>query len=464
MSDLIPPSIPEGGGGQTPLKKQTEDKGGNYQHIDINAANLHKGIHAKASFWAVLAFAAFECFGVCFWEIADGCAGFKNVIFHWLSLSFLVAGIFGAAHQIIEDRKKRWQMWILFIIPCFLCYCASYLIWCPPKPDLPQLNQTIWQPPELPPGCSNVMVSFGNIGFGYSINGVEMAGKHGKKFLIKDLPEPFTKGIEKSPNYSPRRREMWLKETSGFYIAGNFYEFPAIPYIESNRLYVEVQVPFSSEKQKVIMDDNFDSVLPIPLRWDRNYNTNTYFYEVVNELTNPVLQIIYVAPNIIQINGIFQESGNSVLESFYQPASLYTFTPKLLGIYTNQTNFADLSITSINTSITNFDERFYFNATDSPAVINTFLTNELYRATYPNQRRFYKYPSNEYPGVFNDWVTVMTTWRGTFVVNPTNRSELDPLPKTLGEKIALGVAYGTIAAGILWMGFGWIFYQKRSNV
>jgi hypothetical protein len=431
---------------------------------------MHKGNATETFLFSTLAFAVFECFGVYFWEIADAVTGIYLIFFHWISLCCLVAGIFAAAHQIIEDKRKRMRLWAWFILPCLFNVLVGYAVWHPipqyPLPIPPQpigASQARWLPPELPVGCSNVVVFFGGQGIVYPLSIAEIVD-NSKQIPIKDLPKAFTEGMNKIPNYSPRKRDVWVKLTPTYSIGGKSFDYPITPYIESNRLYVEVQLPFSNEKQKVVMDDNFDSELPVPLLWDRNYSTNViYNYEVVNELTNPVLQIFYIAPNAVVVCGIFQEAGNCVLESFGQTPALFSFTAKLSEIYTNQTNLVNQSVKTVNLDAYKFNEMLTFSRTDSLASVGEMETNELYRPTYSGQRAFFKYPSSLNPGVFADWVTVIRMPFGLYYVNPTNRSQLDLQIEESNSRTVAFFAYGIISAGILWIGFGWFFYQKPFN-
>ena len=146
-----------------------------------------------------------------------------------------------------------------------------------------------WLPPELPPGSSNVTIFFGTQPFAYPRQMAEiLAATNGVKFEIKDLPDYFIKDLDTMPNYTPRLKNIWFRAGSENTTIGNkTFAYPILPVIISNRLYIEVQIPFSNEKKTLIMNDAFDSDLPIPRLWDRNYSTNydeygngTFFYEL----------------------------------------------------------------------------------------------------------------------------------------------------------------------------------------
>ena len=268
-------------------------------------------------------------------------------------------------------------------------------------------TNTAWLPPELPPGCSNVIVFFGANGMNYSRLAAEISPE-GTKFEVKDLPDFYLQNLDKMPGYSPRMKYLWIKESPAYSIGGKIVPYPVQPIIISNRLYVEVEIPFLNEKRKIVMSDDFDPDLPIPPKWDRNFSTNyyangivsggIYVYEVVNELTNPILQVAYAAPNVVFINGIFKVDENSILEAFgtNQPM-LLTFTNRVsAGLESTQ------RITTVSLEGTNFSEILQIYTNDSIGSIGEMMTNEFYRPMFPGQRAIFKYPSDRNLGVFND--------------------------------------------------------------
>jgi len=269
---------------------------------------------------------------------------------------------------------------------------------------------TNWLPPELPPDCSNVVIYLGSSPVVYSRFMAGISGE-GTKFSIKDVPDYFLSGYENSPNYSPRNNDMYLKYATTMTVGGKTFSYPVQPIIISNRLYVEVEIPFSNKKPKLVMSDSFDPELPIPRLWDRNYSTNyfansiksggVYAYEVVNELTNPVLQVAYAAPNVVIVNGIFQVDANSILETFGQYPQLITMNVNVTDINTTQ------RITTISLQGTNFSEIIAIHTNDSTAFVGEMFTNEFYRPIFPGQRPIFKYPSSRHPGVFADDVQVI---------------------------------------------------------
>jgi len=217
------------------------------------------------------------------------------------------------------------------------------------------------------------------------------------------------------------KRNLWFrKEDVKTTIGDKTFSFPIQPVEISNRIYVEVEVPFLNEKRKLVMSDAFDSaLLPKPQRWDRNYSTNydeygngIYYYEVVNELTNPILQVAYAAPNIILVNGIFKVDSNSIYAAFNQPPILITFSNHIF--YDLQTT---QRITTISLQSQTFSEIVAFKTNDTIADMGKIWTNEFYRPIFQYQRRIFKYPSSLNLGTFEDW-------------NITNNSDTKTLDRT----------------------------------
>lgn len=278
-----------------------------------------------------------------------------------------------------------------------------------PVPPTVETN-TGWMPPPLPPGCSNVVVYFGAMPFVLPIKMAEVSPDlPGTEFAIKDLPDIFLKDLDKVPNYSPRMKTTRIRSWMNTIIGGRTIPSPVQPVVVSNRLYIEVEIPFSNEKRKLVMSDSFCSDLPIPRLWDVNYSTNygpnggIYAFEVVNELTNPVLQVGYTAPNVVHVNGIFQVDSNCILASFGGIPELCTFA--LINDPTQSAMKAALEID-------NFRETLVINSNETLADFGQRFTNELFRPIFKYQRPIFKYPSYRNLGVFQSW-EVETNSKGT---------------------------------------------------
>lgn len=244
-----------------------------------------------------------------------------------------------------------------------------------------------WQPPDLPTGCSNVTIYFGNERMDIPLLFAEISPEQsGTKFLIKDLPDIFLKDADKMTHYSPHQKYMWIRwEFTKQDYGGKTVSLPISPFVISNRFYIEVELPYSHERHKVVMSDEFDTELSnLPKLWDWNYGTNVCAYEIVNENTNPVLQVFYTEPNVIHVNGVFILDTNSVLQSFGGPPQLQTVT-----------NYKYINLTNMQ-EITNISEYLGTNS------VGEFITNAFYNSKYPNQKAIFKYPSNRNPGVLAD--------------------------------------------------------------
>jgi hypothetical protein len=247
-------------------------------------------------------------------------------------------------------------------------------------PSAPE--KSAWQPPELPPNCSNVLISLGGLTMNLPIIlALVPSEPSSAQFLMRDLPPELTRDVDKLTNYSPRIRRLWLRRQSMEYtIGGKKIEFPIAPLVRSNRLYIQVDVPFQNTKRTILMSDDFDPELsPVPRLWDRNYCSNCF--ELVNEHTNPVLQVIYKRPNEVQVNGIFLVDTYDLLVSF---GALPVLLSPQLAFYDNQ-------------STQMVDPRVLSKVSSNLAV--SVDTNAAYGIPFPDQKPIFKYPSWKYPGV-----------------------------------------------------------------
>lgn len=253
---------------------------------------------------------------------------------------------------------------------------------------------TNWLPPELSPDCTNVTLFFGTSPFNFSRVVAEISTEStGTKFALKDLPDFMLKDTDKLPNHSPRNKYMWIKWNTVQQVYGDTkVDLPLLPFVVSNRFYVEVQMPFLSEKRKVMMSEEFNSALAkIPDSWDWNYSTNyddnrgVFICELVNEFTNPVLQVFYLRPDTILVNGVFVVDTNKVLWAFNCPPQLYTLGPYIFINTTNGQEITDIS---------------KYMGTNT---IGEIITNALYNLKLPGQRSIFKHPSGIHLGEFEDW-------------------------------------------------------------
>jgi hypothetical protein len=219
----------------------------------------------------------------------------------------------------------------------------------------------------------------------------------GTKFAIKDLPDYMLTDMNKMPDYSPHLENMWIRWSSVKQGYGDkIIDLPILPFVISNRFYVDVQIPFLNERRKLVMSREFDPELSkLPHKWDWNYSTNysstrgEYYYEIVNEFTNPILQVFYSAPNEIHVFGIFIVDTNQMLETFGGPPQLLTLSSKFI----NTTNMQE---------ITNV---FYISEALGTNSIGDIMTNYMYDLKFPESKTIFKYPFNRNPGAFEDRFT-----------------------------------------------------------
>jgi len=139
------------------------------------------------------------------------------------------------------------------------------------------------------------------------------------------------------------------------------------------------------------MSDEFDSTLSsLPNNWDRNFHTNYFVYEIVNEHTNPVLQVAYPSANEIVVNGLFVVSTNQFLEGFWQPPQLMTLTHTFITL----TNMEPIPEGSLRVAL-------------GTNTVGELITNAMYNWTFPGRKAWFKYPSNRNRSVLADDFSVL---------------------------------------------------------
>lgn len=391
-------------------KKITQEPQDDGSQNGADGESHHHRIEAKAYFFIFL------------WVFADFLIGLGHV--------HLAVWCFGIVLWLVMTvttyhAQKGWprlgkHLWVMHI---GVCLAIPIILWCLSRSNQTPETQTApgpiqalaWQPPELPPGCSNVSVSFGTMRIDVPIWVAKMPHKvsdtnlygtnvfttqitsnialtvyHGGdietnkeaiKYLVKDLPSSFVSNAEKSPDYSPRKRHMSF--TSQFWRAqmptGKIIDTPVWPFVVSNRLYVDVEIPFINQRRRILMDTNMDSELTnLPRLWDINYDSNKF--EVVNENTNPVLQVMYKSPNEVQVNGIYIVDNIDVYAAF-NSAPLWMYEV-IVAVSQQSTQLMEL-------------EDFEKHATNMVFRVDT---NSVFKADFSNTRPIFKYPSWKYLG------------------------------------------------------------------
>lgn len=189
----------------------------------------------------------------------------KVILPTWIFLCFLFGVIiYKSSHQLPEQTLK-----------------TLGVVEREPKVALETLGVTPkWQPPELPKDCSSVNVRLGGTTFGCPPALLQSNAISVDNFMhILGFPRG---------------------------------ESPIVPHIKNNCLYIAVKSLLRTNLDTVFMNEDLD--YPLPPKWDRNYNSNAL--EIVAEDGLPALQVIYLRPDFIQVNGIFFISENTGLIAF----------------------------------------------------------------------------------------------------------------------------------------------------
>jgi len=197
-------------------------------------------------------------------------------------------------------------------------------------------------------------------------------------YPIKDLPHDFISKAVEMPDFSPRKRHFsfdsqFLKvQTSD----GKNIDFPVWPIVVSNRLYVDVAIPYINERRRIIMDTNLEMTLTnLPIKWDINYNSNRF--EIVNQDTNPILQVVYSSPSEVHVNGVYIIDKFEIYEAFDSPDT--TFSEQIIFGGLKDTQFYKMNIDEFEKAFKN--------------IVFVMDSNSVYNAKFPEQKAIFKYPS-----------------------------------------------------------------------
>ena len=181
----------------------------------------------------------------------------------------LVASVCGAMGLRLELRNHHWLKWQYNGATC-LVVVVAFVIGVPVILREACLNEPKqpaeikrWLPPELPQGCSNVVLWFGGEGHIFPIWRLQQfpPAPASAKVPIKTLPPEFGTNLNKLPNYSPRVRNVFVRSDIEYRIGGKTVSYPISPHVISNRLFVDVEIPFLNEKRTILMSDDVDSEL-----------------------------------------------------------------------------------------------------------------------------------------------------------------------------------------------------------
>jgi hypothetical protein len=291
----------------------------------------------------------------------------------------------------LSERFKRLSIWnklgVIASIVGILAFILTVITLAIPQRALPpnpagsksvESDTVGWLPPELPPGCSNIIVRFGDQPFFVPIWEAEFPpDETAVQYHIRDLPP------ELRNTFPARMKYVFIRSTPG---GSGTVVFPFQPFVISNRFFMYVEIPFLDKKRKILMSDDMDSQLTqLPDSWDYNYSANSNVFEIVNGHTNPVLQVIYKSANDIQVNGVFfsfDGKTNRISKAFPGIQSpFYVVFPSLDTQTLQQVSASNL------------------NRPQAPAFVH-IATDSVYDWATPTQKAIFKYPANFYPGVF----------------------------------------------------------------
>jgi hypothetical protein len=325
-----------------------------------------------------------EIFSLILWQVADIVHGYLTGFVHWLSVCGFLAG---AGYLSNRALKRSMLVWISYAAICLLVaplfILSSLRVRSLIRAQQADENKIArWQPPELPPNCSNVFVSFGGQRITVPVWAANISAEtSGTKFLLKDAPPELTNGYDKLPGFTRTSSNIFLRwESMQTTVGGKTVNYPIIPHIKNNRLFVYVETPFKNEKRIISMSNDLDS--EIPQTWDRNYSSNAF--EVVNEDGRPILQVFYKRSNEIQVNGVFIVNNYDVYESFGALPLLISPRVRIAGNQTTQ-----------ELEIEDFKKMF-------PKVVASVDTNAVYAIKFTDQKPMFKYPAWKHLGEYSN--------------------------------------------------------------
>jgi hypothetical protein len=274
--DLIPSTTPKEGGDEKATANAASNEHGTKPKNQFNPKprGTRKNHRLSKAQWAEF----LSLSSVIFWASSDliVCHDIKRIC---LLVVALFVGYAASGYFLNKLFKGlRWVLVILIglgLLTSGIAYKNSRPI--PLSPAEPKVTlETLgvvgkWRPPELPKDCQMVFVRLGGSRFGASVN------------LLPTFPDATNNNS--------------LMHVIGFGHAGS----PIIPYIKDNRFYIAVKNLLRTNLDTVFMNEDLDYSLPP--QWDRNYSSEAF--EIVAEDGLPVLQIAYLRPDMIQVNGIF---------------------------------------------------------------------------------------------------------------------------------------------------------------
>jgi hypothetical protein len=245
--------------------------------------------------------------------------------------------------------------------------------------QVPEITNALsWHPPELPVGCTNVVKWFGASPVSVTRRVAEMAAQtNGASFLRKDWPNITNEMGSNNTfvltnDFTPRDWHIIAKMSGVSLKIGNqIVDDPIMPFILSNRLFIDAKIPFDNKYHKIVMSHDTESEFNIPSTWDVNFNSDSY--EIVTGQTNPVFQAFYTSPNEIHLNAIYILNATNIFAA-------WNFNPSIFTLF--HTNHAEPTA-ALKNSI------FYLD------------TNTSYDLPLFSRKTIFKYPSWKYPSTLN---------------------------------------------------------------
>jgi hypothetical protein len=323
---------------------------------------------------------------------------FVNGNWHqWFVIAFLSAGTFQLAASIyvwlirkgVSDDNALFDSFFFTSLAGTIVAFTYIATW----PAPPTGKQSRWIPPELPSGCTNVIIRYGSKVQNWPRSWILTTPETGH-ILLTNLPDLFG-NFRTSSIYSPRDRDIYIEYYSFVRIGTNQEPDAIWPYIVSNRLYIAIRAPYANRAVPLLMDYEglYEFTGKCPALWDFNCDRARDVCEIVNEHTNPVLQIFYRTPNEVQVNGIF------VGDSYAQVT--YGDEPKFIPIYENPEVVLDVVHNQTTQKITIAEFKKETGAVTALINTNEYL-RRLYRDLSANQKSIFKYPAMDHTGEFRD--------------------------------------------------------------
>jgi len=355
----------------------------------------------------------------------------------WIAYCGMLAGAAFGSHKLTGEKHKG--IFITMIWTAWAGLCAVLLVARnnPESAQTTEVKSAVWQPPEIPKGTKVVTVFFGGqrMDYPFPLLSQYPYGPTPEWFPISAATPEEKRIMEAMPGFSRNTKQFLGRLVTSNFVNGLPENYPIIPVISSNRLFVYVKIPFLAERQKIVMSDAMDAVLtnclPITTNaWDWNFSRGKEMgtFEIVNGHKNPIVQVIYKSASMVQVYGIFfrNKYDFSVTYDGRSPGWFFGSSAPIQIVENQQTQ--TVTVAELQTRFTNASLSF-----DAAAIYDEVSTN---------QRAIFKYPSNLYPGEF---------------------AEKNLPIESFGSCVALRVACGIVGFGVVWMFFGWIIFQKRPD-